>query len=147
MPRKMRSLIFSGLIVVVVAAIVSHSLASWIGIRTQAISRSTFGLVTGVSPAFLGGSSLTFYGLDWQQISTNWNYPIASFGVPSASVNELEGFQPFATNSRLSIIGVSVYDLNEGFLCDYRAEIVPLGQTLRDLKSAHSDWTFGKRVL
>jgi hypothetical protein len=45
------------------------------------------------------------------------------------------------------IIGVSAYDLNEHQLCDSRAHIVPLGQTIKDLWHSKVGWQFSKRVL
>jgi len=45
------------------------------------------------------------------------------------------------------IIGFSVHDLNENFLCDYRANLVPIMQTIEDLWRSKSDWQFSERVL
>jgi hypothetical protein len=45
------------------------------------------------------------------------------------------------------IIGVDVYDLNEYHLCDTRANVVPLAQTIQDLWQSNSDWQFSNRLL
>ena len=55
--------------------------------------------------------------------------------------------QNLATNANLTIIGVSVYDLNEHHSADARANIVPLGQTISDLRESKADWQFSKGLL
>ena len=45
------------------------------------------------------------------------------------------------------IIGVSLYDLNEYRLTNVRANLVPLSQTVRDLRSSEVDWDLSRRVL
>ena len=45
------------------------------------------------------------------------------------------------------IIGVDVYDLNEYHLCEGRANVVPLAQTILDLWQSNTDWQFSKRLL
>jgi hypothetical protein len=44
------------------------------------------------------------------------------------------------------IIAMSAYDLNEYFLCDFRANIVPLAQTVSDLAESNNGWPFSRRI-
>jgi hypothetical protein len=46
-----------------------------------------------------------------------------------------------------AFIVVSPYDLNEHWLCDFRADVVPLSQTCRDLRQAGVEWPLAKRTL
>ena len=43
-------------------------------------------------------------------------------------------------------MGVSLYDLNEAWLCDFRANIVPFSRTLADLWESGSDLAFANRL-
>jgi hypothetical protein len=45
------------------------------------------------------------------------------------------------------IIGASIYDLNEYHLCDGRANVVPIAQTIKDLWQCRAGWQFSKRLL
>ena len=145
--RPLSRLVFICFITAGTAALVSHALARWLGLRTQVLSTNRFGTTNVADPVFLGGSSLTFYDLDWTEISSIWGRQVRSFSVPSASTCELEIFQSSASNCNSYVIGLSIYDLNERFLCDFRGEVVPLGKTCEDLMSSHLDWSFKKRVL
>jgi len=68
-------------------------------------------------------------------------------GVAGSSTSEWEQFQHRATQANLTILVVSPYDLNENFLCDFRAELVPLRQTVKDLWQCQADWRFTKRLI
>jgi hypothetical protein len=67
--------------------------------------------------------------------------------VAGSSPCEWQELQSRAPDAKLTIVGVSAYDLNEYFLSDYRPEIIPLSQTIRDLIQSHSSWAFSKRVV
>jgi hypothetical protein len=47
----------------------------------------------------------------------------------------------------MTIIGISVYDLNETHVADERATVVPLSQTIQDLWDAHADPALSHRIL
>jgi hypothetical protein len=64
-----------------------------------------------------------------------------------SSPSEWESSLSLVTNANPVIIGVSINDLNESYLCEFRANFVPIMQTMRDLRQAHSDWQFSRRVL
>jgi len=119
--------------VVVVTSIISHGIIRWLRIET------TFGgyWVTGPGDAklhaFMAGSSLAGDGLSWTKIGVPLNARIGGWAVAGSSPVEWERFQGRASVDKLTILVVSAYDLNEYFLCDFRAQVVPLGQTISDL--------------
>jgi hypothetical protein len=55
--------------------------------------------------------------------------------------------QRVAANTNLTLIGVSVYDLNEYHVADGRARIVPILQTIQDLRDSNADWELSRRLL
>jgi hypothetical protein len=66
--------------------------------------------------------------------------------VPGSSPAEWEQLQRRSPQATRTFVGVSLYDLNETWLCDFRAEIVPFSQTVADLWYSDSDLDFAKRV-
>jgi hypothetical protein len=96
---------------------------------------------------FCAGSSLLQFALSWPEISEILGQGIESWGMAGSTPSEWEAFQNLATSSNLMIIGVDVYDLNEYHLCEPRASVVPLVQTIQDLWQSNSDWQFSKRLL
>jgi hypothetical protein len=133
--------------VVLIAAIVSHSITSWFNIETAPGGYWTVGPPEGNASVFMAGSSLARDGLSWPVIANRVNRKIEGWGLAGSSPAEWEGFQDRETHAKLTILVVSVYDLNEFFLSDYRAHIVPFIQTAKDLSRADMDWAFRKRVL
>ena len=71
---------------------------------------------------------------------------IESWPVPGSSPAEWEQLQRRSPQTKTTFIGVSLYDLNETWLCDFRADIVPLSQTMADLWHSDSDLAFAKRL-
>jgi hypothetical protein len=67
--------------------------------------------------------------------------------VAGSSPWEWEPFQRRATQADTFFIVVSAYDLNEQFLCDFHADVVPIGRSVGDLRESHSEWAFWKRIL
>ena len=130
-----------------IAAAISHGLIAWLGIET------TFGgyWVTGPGDrqpsAFMAGSSLAGDGLSWKQIGDVLNTRIGGWSVAGSSPAEWELFQSRAGQANLTFLVVSPYDLNEYLLSDFRAEVVPLTQTIKDLWQSRADWPFCKRLL
>ena len=70
-------------------------------------------------------------GLSWKRISNAFEEGIENWFVAGSSPSEWEPLQRRASNARLTFIVVSAYDLNEQFLCDYRAGVVPLTQSIK----------------
>jgi len=128
------------------AILVSHLAAAWIGLPKVSVTYRRIGPETGPQ-AFIAGSSVVQFGLSWSDISKTLGQGMENWGVAGSSPGEWEVSQGLATNSNLMIIGVSVYDLNEYHLCDSRANIVPISQTIRDLRHIGADWQFSKRML
>jgi hypothetical protein len=117
-----------------------------LGIRTGAIGYKL--LAEGDRPLALAeGSSLMLDGLSWARISKDFGQGIENWFVAGSSPSEWEPLQRRASHARLTFIVVSAYDLNEHFLCDFRAEVVPLNQSVKDLWQSGTDWPFAKRVL
>src|SRR5208283_5516529 len=83
--------------------------------------------------AFLEGSSLAFHGLDWGRISKSLGISMETWGVAGSSPAEWEVFQEQAPHAPRTFLVVSAYDLNENWLCDFHADVVPLSETIRNL--------------
>ena len=54
--------------------------------------------------------------------------------------------QPRSPEAVTTFVGVSIYDLNEVSVCDFRADLVPLSQTASDLWISGSDVAFARRM-
>lgn len=130
-----------------IAAIGSHLVVHILRIRTGGVGYKLLGHRNGKPLAFAEGSSLMVEGLAWERISQELGVGIENWFVAGSSPSEWEALQPRARNANLTFIAVSAYDLNEGFLCDSRSEVVPLRQTIKDLWQSQADWHFTKRVL
>lgn len=133
--------------VTLITVIVSHSMTSWLRIETAPGGYWVIGPGEGKASVFMAGSSLARDGLSWQLIASRLNHRIEGWGLAGSSPPEWERFQYLEAHTKLTILVVSLYDLNEYFLSDYRAHVVPLTQTIEDLWQTHLDWTFHKRVL
>lgn len=145
--KRSRQLAFVLIVTVMIAAMGSHLLASWLRIKTTASETFTFGKSNGKPPAFRSGSSLSDYGISWPQISTQLDLEIKAWGVAGGSPYEFEQFQKQVPEARTTFIVVSAYDLDEAMICDFRAAIVPLGQTIQMLRQTHTDWKDSKSAL
>lgn len=128
-------------------AIVSHSITAWLRIETTPSGYWVIGQGEGRTSVFVAGSSLAGDGLSWGRISDEFNLTIGGWGIAGSSPDEWEHFQDSVPGAKLMILVVSPYDLNEYFLSDFRAEVVPFGQTLKDLRESNAEWSFWKRVL
>ena len=135
------------LVTVAVTTVASHLVVGSLGIRTGAIGYKL--LAIGKSPPFAlaEGSSLMIDGLSWKRIGEKFSQGIETWFVAGSSPSEWAVLQRRASNAPLNFIVVSAYDLNENFLCDYRAAVVPLDESIKDLWQSGADWPFAKRVL
>jgi hypothetical protein len=134
-------------IVAAVVATASHLLVRCLSIRTGGVGYKLLGDAGGKPLAFAEGSSLMCDGLAWERISQEVGCGIENWFVAGSSPSEWERLLNRAGEARLTFIAVSAYDLNEYFLCDYRADVVPLTQTVKDLWQSDADWPFSKRIL
>lgn len=131
---------------VALAAIVSHVAAAHFGLQTGKPTYRRIGPTEGPQ-VLCAGSSLVQFGLSWPEVSKTFGQGIECWAVAGSSPEIWEVSQRLATNANATIIGVSVYDLNEHRLSDSRAHLVPLAQTVKDLWHVKADWQFSKRVL
>ena len=116
-------------------------------IDTVGAHAGTIGTSNGKPPAFLTGSSLSSYGISWKEISKATDTQIKVWGLAGGSPVEFEQFQKKLPEARTAFIVVSVYDLDESLISDFRAEIVPIGQTVRTLWETRADRSYSERVL
>jgi hypothetical protein len=144
--RKLQLLIVF-LAALAISAPISHGLIGWLKIRAVFGAHWTYGKESGKPTVYVAGSSLALGGFSWKRLSTMLDRKIEGWQTPGSSPSEWEHFQPRAASVALSIIVVSTYDLNEHFLCDFRADVVPLKLTLADLWQSRMDWTSSKRIL
>lgn len=138
------------LIVAVVLAITSatsHIVARAVHIRLQAVSPLSFGETNRPIEAIAAGSSLTFYGINWSEVARASGMRVQGWAVPSGSVVEMEVLQQQVPAAHLTFLGVSLLDLNENYLSDFRADVVPLMTAVQSLWEVDSTWEHWKRVL
>ncbi len=134
-------------LVVTVCAATSHLAIDRLKIGALPVGYHHYGAAGEKAVAVLFGSSLAYDGLDWRKISEAQGEPIESWATPGSSPAEWEVHQSRSPNATRAFVVVSAYDLNEYWLCDFRADIVPLMVTLRDLWQCRVDWQFRKRIL
>ncbi len=133
--------------VVSVISVASHLLTAWLGIETRTGWYWQISSSGSRTPAYLAGSSLAGDAISWDLVSRQLNQPICGWGVAGSSPWEWEPFQRRTQQGPLTIIVVSPYDLNEQFLCDFHANVVPAVDTIGDLWRSGADWPFSLRVL
>jgi hypothetical protein len=138
--------LFAICIALLTAILVSHAVATWMKLPKARAHYRRIGPETGPQ-VFCAGSSLLQFGLSWPDVSAALGQGIENWGVAGSSPSEWEASQKLALNTNLMIIGFSVHDLNENYLCDTRANIVPIGETIHDLWQSKTDWHLSKRVL
>lgn len=135
------------IVVIAITSAVSYPLVRWLRIRTGTVSHRLIGESHGKPRSWLAGSSLTGDGIAWDRVGRELNQGIETWFVAGSSPYEWEPFQDRAPHAPASFIGVSVYDLNEDFLCDFRSQIVGLPRAVSDLLQTRESWEFSKRVL
>jgi len=122
-------------------------LVRWLRIKANPELLRSFGEDERRPLAFVHGSSLAFEGLDWDQICKTFGIRIRTWASLGSSPCEWEALQHRAPEVSSGFVVVSPYDLNEYWLCDFRADIVPFVQTIQDLHQCAPDWAFTKRIL
>lgn len=128
------------------ASAASHAIGAWLGVGQGPPVYRRIGPRDGPQ-VFAAGSSLLQFGLSWSEVSAHLGRGIESWGVPASSPDMWEIPQRAASNTDLLLIGVSVYDLNEYRVAASRASLVPLSQTIRDLRESAADLTLARRLL
>ncbi|HET6888778.1 MAG TPA: hypothetical protein VFH87_12750 [Candidatus Udaeobacter sp.] len=132
--------------VLAIAIAFNYLVAFWIKLPNHNPIYRRIGPETGPQ-VFCAGSSLLQFGLSWPEVSKTLDQGIESWGLAASTPSEWEVFQNLAKNTDLMIIGVDVYDLNEYHLCEGRADVVPVTQTIWDLWQSSTGWQFSKRLL
>ena len=138
------------MIIVAVAAItslVSHIAVRALHIRVDAVQQLDFGNTNLPVHGIAVGSSLMFYGLDWSGVARDTGMHVQGWAVPSGSVVEMEVLKRNVPTPQYTFLGFGISDINDNYVSDYRAEIVPLGKAIAGLWEAHVDWSFARRVL
>jgi hypothetical protein len=150
-PRcRSAGLLAVSLLSLALASFADHVLAHWLGVsRTAGAGIGTYrrvGPETGPQ-AFCAGSSLLLWDLSWREVAESLGQGIETWGVGGSSPEIWEVAQRQRPHSSMTVIGISVYDLNEMHLSDDRARIVPLSQTLNDLRASGAEFALSRRVL
>src|SRR5438552_2431502 len=146
MNRKLQLLIILCAVVAICSA-VSHVAVRWLRIYSTWGGYKRYGEENVKPMTVLHGSSLAYDGLDWVRISERMGGAVESWAVAGSSPAEWEVMHGRSPAVSRAFIVVSPYDLNEYWLCDFRADIVPLGRTIRDLRESDLDWQQCKRIL
>ena len=134
-------------VVVTICSGVSHFAAHQLGIFSDYGVPQDYGPADQKALTILHGSSLAYSGVDWEQISVVTGGRIQSWATAGSSPAEWEVLNRRSPQTNRAFIVVSAYDLNEYWLCDFRADIVPFVQTVQDLWRCGADWQFCKRIL
>jgi len=130
-----------------IGSIASHGLIHWLGIRSSHSGYRHYGSEDLKPQTILHGSSIAWDGLDWGQISEVLDKAIDSWITPGSSPSEWEVEHQRSPQLNRAIIVVSPYDMNEYWLCDFRADIVPLSQSIEDMQYCGADKQLCKRIL
>src|SRR6202043_3322349 len=96
---------------------------------------------------FCAGSSLLGQAVVWSKVSEAMDQGIESWAVGGSSPDIWEQWQKQRPQSNVTLVGVSLYDLNEMHLAGARASVVPLSRTVDDLWSTHTDSALWHRIL
>lgn len=147
MAGSWRRLLGTAAAVLVLSAGLSHLTAAALGVSFASVSRLSVRPELGGRPLALLGSSIALYGLDHDALAAARRRPLRAWFVPTGSPAELEALQPEVPADATTIVGISIYDMNELVLADRRAELVPIRRAVADLRASDADWPFAKRVL
>jgi hypothetical protein len=146
MNRKF-ALILVVFLVVAITSATSHLAVGRLGIRTHWGTHKSYGSKYSKTAAVLHSSSPGYDAIDWDQVSELLGGQIESWATPGSSPTEWEASVPRAPKGMPFFVAISAFDMNEDFLCDMRAEMVPLTRAVRDLRQVDADWHLSQRVL
>ncbi len=151
-PSTVKRLTWIALLCLIFSSAGNYALAHWLGIsRTTPWTRAN-AVYRRIGPqsgpqVFCAGSSLLVSGLSWPEVSKSLGQGIENWTVAGSSPEVWEVFQQRKRVSTTTIIGVSVYDLNEMRLTPERASFVPLSVTVSDLWSSGMNSELSRRIL
>jgi hypothetical protein len=135
------------LTVVLLCSFVSHVAVRRFQIYADYSVPQPYGGGDNKGPIILDGSSLAYSGIDWNEVSARMGSSITSWATAGSSPAEWEIQNRRSPNTTCAFVVISAYDLNEYWLCDFRADIVPFSQTVSDLRHSGVGWSFSKRIL
>jgi hypothetical protein len=134
-------------LVVGISSLASHLAVAWLKIRATPVKYATFGPTNQEASAFLAGSSLAFHGLNWNRIADSLGIRMQTWMVAGSSPAEWQVYQDRAPQASCAFVVVSAYDMNEDWLCDFHADVVPLSETIHSLRQCGADRPFCKKIL
>ena len=112
---------------VAICAVASHVAVGWLRIKAGNWGGyKRYGPKEKNALAILHCSSTGYAGIDWDQIGEVLGGAIESWATPGSSPSEWELMHDRSSHVARTFVAITAYDLNEYFLCDFRAEIVPL---------------------
>lgn len=144
-PKLQLTIVF--IITLVISSLTSHIIVRWLKIKSAAVFYRHYGSSKQDVVKFVHGSSLAFDGLNWDLIAEELDFRIENASSLGSSPVEWEVLHRLSAETRGGFIVVSAYDLNEHWLSDFRADIVPLTQTVSDLWGSSADWELSERTL
>jgi hypothetical protein len=131
----------------VIATVADYLLVLWLAIQPgSSIVYRRVGPESGPQ-VFCAGSSLMGLALSWSKVSGAMGQGVEMWAVGGSSPDIWEQWQKQRPHSKVTLVGVSLYDLNEMHLADARSRIVPLWRTVDDLWSTHTDSALSHRIL
>lgn len=133
--------------VLVLSSAFSYTIVRVLDIRTKTVDRGRINAEARGTPVLVTGSSLTFFGISFREVAKVMERPLVTRSVGSCSPCEFEWLALEVPEATQTIMGVSLFDLNENNLSDSRPVIVPFAQTIRDVRASHTEWTSAKRVV
>jgi hypothetical protein len=125
----------------------SHLSIRWLKMKVNWGGHKHYGAENLKPVALLHSSSPGYDAIDWDQVSEFLSVGIESWATPGSSPAEWEMMHSRSPEAKRFIVAVTPADLNENSVSDFRANIVPVTQTIRDLREAGSDWQFSKKTL
>lgn len=131
----------------IIAALCSHLMVWCLKMKTSSGGYKSYGATDRIAQTRLYGSSVAYSGIDWLKVSDALGSPIECWASLGSTPSEWEQFPPPSKEVNRIFIVVSPVDLNEQTLSDFRADYVPLTQTIRDLWQLKADLPYNKRVL
>ena len=146
--RRLAAVAFLSLLL---SSFADYLLAYWVRLPRSTPWQAT-GIYRRIGPesgpqVFCAGSSLLIAAFSWPAISESLGQGIENWSVGGSSPDLWEQWQQHEQRSNATIIGVSVYDLNEMHVAEDRANIVPLSRTITDLWASDTDPALSHRLL
>jgi hypothetical protein len=121
-------------------------LADWTQMRIPVMTYRRIGPTEGPQ-VFIAGSSDLQFALSWSEVSKTLGEGMENWGSAGTTPTEWEMSQAWAKNTNLMILGLSIYNLNENTLCDYKPKVVPITRTIHDLWQSEPGWQFSAQSL